>query len=222
MNKIDKNMFLKKVRYKGVDFEVSECGKVIRNNGKILKQTLNGVTEERSGYYIVSISNKRIPVHQIVAEAYVINPKIISYKNVLFKDNNSLNTHKDNLYYGDRKMIALKRRKINTEISYRGNSPIPYEEALKIAKRLDAGESAKDIATEYNVSEMSISRIRKKYANQKTISVRYSKDTRRIAERLLQKYSVKEVSITTRIPYETIWRWNKKIKTSTSTQHSIV
>lgn len=74
------------------------------------------------------------------------NPKIINYKNVLFKDDNSLNTHKDNLYYGDHKMIASKRHKYDTETSYRGNSLIPYEEALKIAKRLDDGESAKNIA----------------------------------------------------------------------------
>ena len=194
----------KEVRLKGVKgtVKISEDGSQIYLNDKLLNQyTIKSATHSK-GYYCCSIENKQFYTHRIVAEAYNRNPKPLSYKLVIHKDGSTLNNHFDNLVWGNSKILYKHRVEAgipgagvsHIDEKYRGSSTISYDEAVKIAKRLDSGETARSICKEYNVSEMSIIRIRKRYCEKKIASPRYSKDVKTTTLQLLTKYSLKEVS----------------------------
>ncbi len=188
--------------------EVSESGNVIRYQGKEIHQSLVKAKNHKNGYYQVSIEGKQLYVHRLVAEAFVKNPKPVSYKLVLHLNGNTSDNNANNLEWADKHIAALKRKRLFGK-EYRGHSKISYEEALKIAERLDNGELAKVICKEYDVSEMSIARIRKRYCKQKAKSVRYPKEIKDNILRLCEKYDPAQVAQITNIPYHTVWRWHK-------------
>lgn len=210
---------LKEVNLKGVKgiVTVSPDGSQIFLNDKLINQYMIKSASHSKGYYCCSIENKQFYTHRVVAEAFVQNPKPISYKLVIHKDGNTLNNDSDNLIWGNSKILYDHRVKAgipgagvsHNDEKYRGSSTISYEEAIKIAKRLDGGETARSICKEYGVSEMSIIRIRKRYCKNKVASPRYSKDVKSTVLHLLEKYSLKEVSKITGLRYETVRRWEK-------------
>lgn len=210
---------LKEVNLKGVKGKVtvsSEGDKIFLNDKAINQYMIKSATHSK-GYYCCSIENKQFYIHRIVAEAFIQNPKPISYKLVIHKDGNTLNNSQDNLIWGNSKILYDHRVKAgipgagvsHNDEKYRGSSSISYDEALKIAARLDNGETARSICKEYGVSEMSIIRIRKRYCKKKVASPRYSKDVKSTVLQLLEKYSLKEVSKITGLRYETVRRWEK-------------
>jgi hypothetical protein len=210
---------LKEVSLKGVKgtVKVNEDGSEINYNDKLTNQyTIKSATHSK-GYFCCSIENKQFYTHRIVAQAFVQNPKPISYKLVIHKDGDTLNNHYENLTWGNSKTLYQHRVEAgipgagvsHIDEKYRGSSTISYDEAIKIAKRLDKGETARSICKEYNVSEMSIIRIRKRYCNKKVVSPRYSKDVKSTVYQLLKKYSLKEVADITGLRYETVRRWEK-------------
>ncbi len=200
----------RKVNCVGINdaIEVNSNGNTVRVNGKTVHQSLVKSKNHKFGFYQVSVNGKRLYVHRLVAEAFVKNPKPVSYKLVLHKNGNTTDNEHSNLEWGDKKK-SLQHRKKRDDKSFRGHSTISYEEALSIAERLDNGEFAKDISKEYGVSEMSIARIRKRYCQQKNKSVRYSREIKENILRLCQKHSPSHVANITKIPYHTIWRWLK-------------
>jgi transposase len=210
---------LKEANLKGTKgrVTVNQDGTEIYLNDKKLNQYTIKSASHSKGYYCCSIENKQFYTHRIVAEAFVQNPKPISYKLVIHKDGDTLNNHYDNLVWGNSKTLYKQRVMAgipgagvsHIDERYRGSSTISYDEAIKIAKRLDDGETARSIAKEYNVSEMSIIRIRKRYCNKKVASPRYSKDVKSTVLQLLEKYSLKEVAKITGLRYETVRRWEK-------------
>ncbi len=211
-------MGLRKIKLKGIPepIEVSENGSEIIYKGKKINFHKIKSEKHKNGFYACSVAGKSIYVHRIVAEAYVENPRPIVYKMVLHKNGDTLDNRPENLMWGDSSSLYQNRVKLGiagagqkTDKKYRGSSTIPYEEALKIAERLDNGEHAKDICKEYDVSEMSIARIRKRYCNQKNASPRYGKDIRETVIRLAQKHSAADVSKITGIKYHTVYRWLK-------------
>jgi transposase len=209
----------KEVSLKGVKgmVKVNEDGSQVYYNDKLLNQYTIKSASHTKGYYCCSIENKQFYTHRIVAEAYVQNPKPISYKLVIHKDGNTLNNHFDNIMWGNSKTLYQQRVAAgipgagvsHIDKKYRGSSSISYEEAIKIADRLDKGETARSICKEYDVSEMSIIRIRKRYCKKKVASPRYSKDIKETVLHLLDKYSLKEVAKITGLRYETVRRWGK-------------
>ncbi len=202
----------KLLNYPGIKepIQISEDGKKIVFNGREVHQSLVKPKGSEYGFYQVSISGKPLYVHRLVALAYVHNPKPVSYKMVFHKNRVSIDNSKDNLQWGDKAMMAQRAAERNqTTPEYRGRSTISFDEAVKIAKRLDNGEHAKDICVEYNVSEMSIARIRKRYCDNKIKSVRYDKEIKENILRLCEKYPASQVATITGIPYHTVYRWKK-------------
>jgi DNA invertase Pin-like site-specific DNA recombinase len=155
-------------------------------------------------------------VHKLVAQAFVKNPMPVSNKMVFHKDGNTLNNHFSNLFWGNQKDANDKtsrlRRQLLKEQNFRGGSTISGDDALKIAKRLDDGEKASDIAKEFNVSDMSIARIRKRYSSKKNASPRYSKEVKDMVLKLLENHRPAEVAKSTGMRYETILRWKNQLK----------
>lgn len=210
---------LKEVNLKGVKgvVTINSDGTEIYLNDKAVNRYMIKSVSHSKGYHCCSIENKQFYIHRIVAEAFVNNPKPISYKLVIHKDGNTLNNASDNLVWGNSKILYKHRVRAgipgagvsHNDEKYRGSSTISYEEAIKIAKRLDNGETARSICKEYGVSEMSIIRIRKRYCQKKVASPRYSKDVKSTVLHLLEKYSLKEVSKITGLRYETVRRWEK-------------
>lgn len=205
---------LKQVKLKGLSdvVEVNEDGTDIRFKGRKVNTHLVKTTKNGEGYYACSIENRNFYVHRIVAEAFIPNTRPIVNKYVLHKTTDITNNHHTNLVWGNGRDLHAKNTKngvIGGE-KYRGRSPIPYEEAIKIAKRLDNGEFAKDICKEYNVSEMSIARIRKKYCQQKVASVRYDKDIKATVYKLAGKYDAPQIAKMTGLQYHTVYRWLKQ------------
>jgi DNA invertase Pin-like site-specific DNA recombinase len=89
----------------------------------------------------------------------------------------------------------------------RVNSPISHKQAKKIAKRLDNGEFAKDICKEYGVSEMSISRIRRRYCKNSQASPRYDRTIKETVLKLALNHTPGEVARITGMKYHTVYRW---------------
>ncbi len=210
---------MKKVKLKGVPekVKVNEDGTVIKYQGKKRPIYLTKAAHRKKGYYMCRIAGKNFYVHHIVAEAYVPNKRPIVYKMVIHKNADSLDNHYTNLMWGNANELHKIRVKLGipgagvTKIDkkYRHTSKITYKQALKIAKRLDKGELAKDICKEYGVSEMSISRIRKRYCKQKQASPRYDKKIKKTVLKLAQKHPPGEVARISGIKYHTVYRWLK-------------
>lgn len=209
---------IKQIKLKGVSdtVEVNEDGTSIKFQGKEVNQHEIRNTKHDSGYKAVSIEGKSFYVHRIVAEAFIYNKHPISNKYVLHLNNDITNNHFSNLAWGNGKDLYHKNRMVIDEggIKYRGSSTINYDEAIKIAERLDKGEFAKDICVEYGVSEMSIARIRKRYCKNKTASPRYDREIKATVYKLSLKYSAPEIAKITGLTYHTIYRWLKKNKQS--------
>lgn len=205
---------VKQVKLKGVKdlVEVNEDGTFIKFKGKEVNQHLIKTSKNSKGYKAVSIAGKSFYVHRVVAEAFVYNERPIASKYVLHMDNDISNNHFSNLKWGTSKELYAKNSKLREADGekYRGSSTITYEEAVKIAKRLDKGEFAKDICKEYGVSEMSIARIRKRYCKQKAASPRYDREIKTTVFKLAKKYSAPEIAKITGLTYHTVYRWLKK------------
>jgi DNA invertase Pin-like site-specific DNA recombinase len=136
---------------------------------------------------------------------------------VIHKNSDLLDNHYKNLAWTNPAGFYKLREEIGNPVvnvskknkHRRNNSPISHKEAKKIAKRLDKGEFAKDICKEYNVSEMSISRIRKRYCKNKQASPRYAKNIKETVLKLARKHPSGEVARITGIKYHTVYRWLK-------------
>ncbi len=207
---------LKEVKLKGVTdpVEVSEDGTIIKFQGKEVNQHVIKTSKTSVGYKAISIKGKGFYVHRVVAEAYIVNKRPIANKYVLHKNNDIKDNHYTNLMWGSSKDLYAKNRKVFKDggRKYRGSSNISYDEAVKIAKRLDNGEYAKDICLEFGVSEMSIARIRKRYCKEKSKSPRYNREVKATVYKLSKKYSAAKIATMTGLSYHTVYRWVKKIK----------
>ncbi len=216
-------MEYKEFKLKGIKepVKVNEDGTEVYYKGKLLNQYHIKSNKHSNGYKCCSIKNTQYYIHRIVAEAWVPNLHPVSHKLVIHKDCDTLNNHYDNLIWGDNKTVYKIRVKQNIpgagvsyrDQTYRGSSKISYEEAIRIANRLDNGEPANAICKEYDVSEMSIIRIRKRYCKNKVASPRYSKDIKNTVVKLREKHSPKKISEITGIRYETVLRWCKQSET---------
>ncbi|TRX72232.1 HNH endonuclease [Carboxylicivirga sp. M1479] len=199
------------------EVSVSENGEV-RYNQELKHQSLIKDKSHRYGYMQVSIEGQRLYVHRLVAQAFVRNPKPVSNKMVFHIDHNTLNNHYSNLKWGNRqdaieRMRATRKEELKNP-NYRGTSKLSGDDAVKIAARLDGGETAKVLSAEYGVSEMSIARIRKRYCKQKSASPRYSQEHKEMVRKLLMKFRPVEVAKSTGIRYETILKWKKQFAAS--------
>jgi hypothetical protein len=210
---------MRTVRLKGIPgtVEVNKDGTVIRHEGEKCQIYLLTPAGKKKGYYSCRIAGRLRYVHRIVAEAFVHNPRPLVNKMVIHINGDRLDNHYKNLLWTNPQSFYKVRKELgNPVINYshknrhrRANSPISHKQAKKIAKRLDNGEFAKDICKEYGVSEMSISRIRKRYCKQKQASPRYDKTIKETVRKLALKHPSGEVARITGINYHTVYRWLK-------------
>jgi len=210
---------MRTIRIKGIPgiVEINKDGTVIRHEGEKCPIYLLTPTGKKHGYYLCRITGKLRYVHRIVAEAYVHNPRPLVNKMVIHINGDRLDNHYKNLLWTNPQgFYKVREESGNPVINYshknrhrRVNSPISHKQAKKIAKRLDNGEFANDICKEYGVSEMSISRIRKRYCKNDQASPRYDKTIKETVLKLAQKHSIGEVARITGMKYHTVYRWVK-------------
>jgi len=210
---------MKSVRLKGIPetVEVNKDGTVVRYEGEKCQIYLLTPAGKRKGYYSCRITGRLRYVHRIVAEAYVHNPRPVVNKMVIHINGDRLDNHYKNLIWTNPQDFYKIREDLGNPVvnvshknrHRRVNSPISHKQAKKIAKRLDKGEFAKDICKEYGVSEMSISRIRKRYCKHRQASPRYDRTIKETVLKLARKHSSSEVARITGIKYHTVYRWLK-------------
>lgn len=203
---------MKPLKYRNCLLHINENGSEILSNGKLLNQYIIKGIRHLNGFKAVTLLNQSVYVHQLVARAYVYNPRPVSFKIVHHIDGNTLNNHFNNLLWGNRRLINRFRvengiKLPNDAQNARNGSKITHYQALRIAVRLEQGEIARSIAKEFDVSEMTINRIRKRYCHTKNVSKEYPKSSKEIVLQLLITHEPSVVAKTTGIPYHTIWRW---------------
>jgi hypothetical protein len=138
------------------DYQVSSLGNVRNKRGRILKLTVADM-----GYYVIGIAvysissnghetRKRLFVHRLVAEAFLVNPK--NKRVVNHKDGNKLNNSVENLEWATDKenyIHALEKGLIKTE------HKLTYEQAQEIKSLCIKGDSLlgiKSLSRKFNVS----------------------------------------------------------------------
>ncbi len=190
---------------------INQDGTIIIYNHKHVNTHLIKQKRHTHGFLAVSIKNKSHYVHKLVAEAWVHNPKPISWKTVLHKDGNSLNNHMNNLEWSSKSnAAAISNKKQSQDYTYRGSSSISYKDVQDIIERLKKQETLKSIAKDYGVSDMSISRIRKRYLHESK-RVLYTDEQKSMALSIAAEHGMKAAAISTGINYETIWRWRNEL-----------
>ena len=157
----------KKVNYPGIAYPitVNNDGSEIIYQGQLVNQFLVKGKRHRRGHYAVCIEGTQIYRSRLVAMAWVPNPR--NYPNVLHNDCNTTHDYHRNLSWGNRAMMVQNLQVQGliggSDLQFRGSSKINFEEAKTIAERLKNGEVGRRIADEYGVSEMAITRIKKRY-----------------------------------------------------------
>ena len=163
----------KKVNYPGVAYPISvnNDGTVILYQGMPVNQFLIKGKKHRAGHYAICIENVQIYRSTIVAMGWVPNPN--NYPHVLHNDCNTIFDYYRNLSWGTRAMMVQNLQVQGliggSNPKFRGSSKISPDDAIKIADRLKNGEVGRKIAEEYGVSEMSITRIKKRYLSEDKI-----------------------------------------------------
>jgi hypothetical protein len=208
---------MRTIRLKGIpgNVEVNKDGTVVMHGGKKCQIYLLTPAAKKKGYYSCRIAGKLRYVHRIVAEAFVHNPRPLVNRMVIHINGDRLDNHYKNLVWTNPQgFYKIREESGNPVINYshknrhrRVNSPVTHKQAKKIAKRLDKGEFAKDICKEYGVSEMSISRIRKRYCKNTQASPRYDKTIKETVLKLALKHTAGEVARITGMKYHTVYRW---------------
>ncbi|WP_319502542.1 helix-turn-helix domain-containing protein [uncultured Draconibacterium sp.] len=157
----------KKLNYPGIAYPitVNADGTEIIYRGAPVNQFLVKGKKHRKGHYAVCIENQQIYRSKLVALAWVPNPN--NYPLVLHNNCDTTYDYYRNLNWGTRAMM-VQNMQVQGIIGganpkFRGSSKISAEEAEAIALRLKNGDTGRSIAAEYQVSEMAITRIRKRY-----------------------------------------------------------
>lgn len=153
-------------------YEVSDLGRVrsyLRPGRTRIRvgtiPRMRKLVPDREGYMQVSISIagrvKMRKVHQLVLEAFVgPRPRGMLTRH---KDRNPANNRLDNLLWGTDAENAADARAHGTHTigEQNGGAKLTQVQADRIRKRLTAGERGMDLAPEYNVSQATISRVKK-------------------------------------------------------------
>jgi len=121
-------------------------------------------------YKAVSISNVRYYVHRFVAMAWLGMPDDPAKNKVHIKDGDYNNIHYSNLMWVSASELTIisdynyykKHGKKKPSPSLQ-NSKIPEEDVPAIFERLRNGETLKAVAKDYDTSDMSISRLKKRF-----------------------------------------------------------
>ena len=157
-----------------LDLEINEDGTVIIFNGKELTISHYKTTRDNYVFKRVNFMNRTHTVGKLVCEAW--NGMRDSMDQQLHRrDLNPNNDHYTNLYWGKRGTFHNARTKRNSM------SKIKTDEIPDVIKRIDSGETLKNIGKSYNTSEMSIYRIKRRFLTDQMMrlkdNIRHSHNT---------------------------------------------
>ena len=109
-----------------------------------------------SRYQDGKYSKKRIPIHRLVALAYIPNPE--NKPCVCHKDNNPLNNHVDNLYWGTQAENMSQMR-----LDKRDYRKVSIRAHRRVIRLKSLGWSSSRIGKRFKVNRTCINRILNKY-----------------------------------------------------------
>lgn len=139
------------LRLKDTDYWVSNCGRVRHN------QLLLGGSHHKDGYIFVTIKGKQTPVHRLVANMFLENPK--QKKEVNHIDGNKKNNYANNLEWVTRSenQIHAVRNNLQPKDLSTYTGKFTKEERENIKKDWYSGfYSKRKLAQKYNVSHTCI------------------------------------------------------------------
>jgi hypothetical protein len=203
----DPQTWFKTIRYKGHEVKINAAGTVVYIDNRLYK--ISETLTRRGTHKVQYAANKTdtFYIPRLVATAFVANPK--KYPLVLHLDQISTNNVYTNLIWGNSKRLQKLREKLDLKNGH--PNYIDKKAKLEIVKRLKKGEFAKTLAAEFNVSHATITRIRKKHMREKHGNKRYHTEVKELVVKLLSEgFTSKEISTSTGICYETIWKWSKR------------
>ncbi len=204
---VDPQTWFKTISYKGHEVTINAAGTVVYIDNRSYKicEMLTGRGTHKVQY--AAYKTKTFYIPRLVATAFVANPK--KYPLVLHRDQISAHNVYTNLVWGNSKGLKKLREKLDLKNGH--PDATDRKTQLAIVKRLKNGEFAKNLAAEFNVSHATITRIRKKYMREKHGNKRYHTEVKELVVKLLSEdFNPKEISASTGICYETIWKWSKR------------
>lgn len=142
--------------------KVNEDGSEIIYCGEKLRTYKMNRTARNSDTQLVSFNGSTFSVARIVCECWHGMAKTLEYNATRIKNENGF--HYTNLYWAKK---GVNTNYDQIKFPRAKSSKIPESDIPKIVKRLKKGETLKSIAKDYNTTDMSISRIRKRYVNKK-------------------------------------------------------
>jgi hypothetical protein len=138
--------------------KINEDGTAIIYLGQKLEPKKMNRTARNSDTILVSFNNSTHSVARLVCEAWHGMAPNKDYNATRVKNENGF--HYSNLYWEKK---GVNPNYENIKFPRAKSSKIPENDIPKIVERLENGETLKSIAIEYETSDMSISRIRKRY-----------------------------------------------------------
>lgn len=148
-------------------YKISNCGRIKNKYERILGGSLH-----KDGYIFVTLNGKQIPLHRLVATAFIPNPE--NKPEINHKDGNKQNNFVNNLEWCTRSENQthavennLQPKPVNT---YKGKFSLEQREEIK--RLWNEGVPERQIAKQFNVSHSTICSIindKYKYADQVNI-----------------------------------------------------
>jgi hypothetical protein len=139
--------------------KINEDGSSIIYLGKELEpRKINKSGKKKTDTILVSFNNSVCSVARLVCEAWHGMAENIDFNATRVKNENGF--HYTNLYWAKK---GVNPNYHDIKFPRAKSSKIPESDIPKIVKRLNQGEALNSIALDYNTSDMSISRIKKRY-----------------------------------------------------------
>ena len=149
------------------DYQISNLGNIKNKKGLILKQKIN---KYRGNYKLIILSkygNRILRVHRLVAKTFIPNP--LNKPEVNHINGDKTDNRVENLEWVTRKENTIHMYKTGLGGGKTYKSKLTDENVIEIKELLKKGLLHKEIALKFNVSQTTISLIkkgtRKKYVN---------------------------------------------------------
>jgi len=202
----------KETRYLGKRIKVNPEGTVVFVDSVRVKigKIKNKGCQARE--YVTVNGSSKLYLSHLMALAYQgprPSPKHVAY----YKDGNALNNHWENIEWGTFLDVAEVNHKLKRGTYNKVTKILSKRQRQNIADSLKIGITARYLARKYKVSHATITRIRKKFMEEKHGNIRYHTEVKLMVYRMLQRgLPAHVVALRTGIPYHTVYKWNKRTR----------